>query len=127
MKKKTNNVDELAKESERLSNAIYDFEILLENSKDLDEKKRFLWKQIYRNAVDDRASAAALFNNAYASMGQTSTDHIAMGATLVKYLEKMSKSNQQLLDLSSLINKDEEQNSKIDPDDLFSKIEGKDA
>lgn len=123
MKKKSPaDVTSLAKEVEKQSVAMYDFEVLLDNTKGLDEKKCLLWKQIYRNAVDDRASAGSLFNNAYSSMGQASTDHLAMGATLVKYLEKMTKSNQQLLELSALISKDEEQNTRIDPDDIFRQI-----
>ena len=104
----------------------YDFEDVVNSAKGLDEKKRLLWKQIYKNAVDDRASAGILFTNAFSSMGQTSTDHMAMGTTLVKYLEKMSKANQQLLDLSSIISRDDEQNSQVDPDDIFRQIEGKD-
>ena len=41
---------------------------------------------------------------------------------LNKYLERMNKSNEQLLKLADLIARAEEQSSKIDPDDLFSKI-----
>ena len=104
----------------------YDFEEVVNSAKGLDEKKRLLWKQIYKNAVDDRASAGILFTNAFSSMGQAATDHIAMGTTLVKYLEKMSKANQQLLELSSIISRDDEQNSQVDPDDIFRQIEGKD-
>ena len=106
---------------------MYDFEILLDETKNLDKKKKVLWKQIYRNAVEDRSSAAILFDNAFKTMGQSSTDHISMGATLTKYLEKMTKSNQQLLELSALISKDEEQASNINPDDLFQRIEDKDV
>lgn len=126
-KKKLDDISSIAAEAEKQASAMYDFEVLLDETKGLDDKKRLLWKQIYRNAVDDRSSAATLFNNAFATMGQTATDHIAMGATLVKYLEKMSKSNQQLLELSSLISSEEEQSTKIDPEDLFNRIgEGND-
>ena len=121
-KKSVNNISQLVKEAEKQATAMYDFELLLDSTRGLDEKKRILWKQIYRNAVEDRSSAGLLFNNAYSSMGQASTDHLAMGVTLVKYLEKMTKSNQQLLELSALISKDEEQNTKIDPDDIFRRI-----
>ena len=124
-KKNLSDVDALAEEAKKQSAAMYDFEILLDETKNLDEKKKILWKQIYRNAVEDRSTASVLFENAFKTMGQSSTDHISMGSTLVKYLEKMSKSNQQLLELSALISKDEEDNSKIDPDDLFAKIEDK--
>lgn len=128
MKKKNIDTDAntLAKEAERMSSSMYDFEVLLDNSKNLDDKKRMLWKQIYRYAVEDRSTANTLFTGAYSTMGQASTDHLAMGSTLAKYLEKMSKSNQQLIELSALMTKDEEQNAKINPDDLFQQIEDKD-
>ena len=122
--KKTQAVDltSIAKEAEKQASTMYDFETLLNDSKGLDEKKKLLWKQIYRNAVEDRSSAAVLFESAHKTMGQSSTDHISMGSTLTKYLEKMTKSNQQLLELSALISKDEEQAANIDPDDIFKRI-----
>lgn len=122
MKKKHIDVSDLEKEAEKQASKMYDFEVLLDDTKDLDEKKRLLWKQIYRNAVEDRSSAAILFETAFKTMGSSSTDHISMGSTLVKYLEKMSKSNQQLLELSELISRDEEKSTKIDPDDIFRRI-----
>ena len=90
--------------------------------KSLDSKKKILWKQIYKNAVDDRSSALMLFTEVYGTMAKTSTDHVALGSTLVKYLEKMSKSNQQLIDLSNLITRDETESSKFDTDDVFNQI-----
>lgn len=122
MKKKTADFSKMAEEADKQSSAMYNFEVLLDESKNLDQKKKILWKQIYRNAVEDRASAAVLFESAYKTMGQSSTDHISMGSTLTKYLEKMTKSNQQLLELSALISKDEEQATNIDPDDIFKRI-----
>lgn len=108
----------IKKQNEMLS----EFQLELEKLKTLDAKKKILWAQIYQNAVDDRNSALMLFTAAYAGMNQSPSDHIAMGGILVKYLEKMTKSNQQLIDLSLLIAKDEEQNDQIDPDDLFKEI-----
>jgi len=127
MKKNNTDIASVAKEAKKQSSTMYDFEALLDKSKNTDEKKRLLWKQIYRHAIEDRSTANALFVSAYATMGQTSTDHLAMGVTLVKYLEKMTKSNQQLLELSALISKDEEQLSNIDSDDMFQRIEGEDV
>ena len=49
-------------------------------------------------------------------------EHAAIGAILSKYLERMNKSNEQLLKLSEIIARAEAENSKIDPDDLFSQI-----
>lgn len=116
-------MSEINKQSDNLS----DFEIEIEKLKNVDSRKKILWQQIYRNAIDDRSAASALFTECYAAMGKTATDHAAMGSVLVKYLEKMSKSNQQLIDLSLLMSKDEEQSHGIDPDDLFREIEGEDG
>jgi hypothetical protein len=126
-KKQETDIQALANEAKKASSTMYNFETLLDGTKGLDEKKCLLWKQIYRNAVEDRESASILFNSAYMTMGTGSTDHISMGATLVKYLEKMTKSNQQLLELSALISKDEEQQTNVDPDELFQRIGDKDV
>jgi len=100
-----------------------DFELELEKMKGLDGKKKILWSQIYTHALDDRNSALALFTEAYAQLGKTSEDHVILGGVLVKYLEKMTKSNQQLIDLSILISKDEEAAEQINSEDLFKEIE----
>lgn len=115
-------ISQIKKQDENLSN----FEIELEKLKSLDPKKRILWSQIYQNAVDDRNSALTLFTAAYANMTQTAQDHIALGSILVKYLEKMSKSNQQLIDLSLLLTKEDEKNEQINPEDLFKEISEED-
>ena len=121
------NIEDKLKKIEKDSDRLYEFEELLENTKSLDPKKKILWKQIYRNAVQDRSYALSLYTELYQTMTSTSSDHIALGSTLTKYLEKASKSNQQLLDLSVLIAKDESENSKYDPDTIFSKIEDSDV
>lgn len=118
-------IDDKIKEVENQTDRLSDFELEILKLKNLDNKKKILWQQIYKNAVDDRSSALMLFTEAYAGMGKSSTDHVAIGGILVKYLEKMSKSNQQLIDLSLLISKDEEQNVSMDPEDLFREIEEK--
>jgi len=43
---------------------------------------------------------------------------------LASYIEKMGKSNDQLIRLSELISKAEKANDAIDPDELFKRIEG---
>ena len=113
-------MSEVDKQIDNLSN----FEKEIQKLKGVEERKKILWQQIYRNAVDDRSGALMLFTEAYSCMGKSATDHVAMGGTLVKYLEKMTKSNQQLIDLSLLMSKDEEQSVNMDPDDLFREIEG---
>ena len=47
----------------------------------------------------------------------------SVGPTLSKYLERMNKSNDQLIKLAELIAKEEERSDSVDPDDIFKKID----
>ena len=88
------------------------------------DKKKLLWKEIYENAVIDRDNASMLFDDAWKNMSEGSTGHVTMGGVMTKYLERMCKSNEQILRLAELIAKAEEESAKIDPDDIFSEIQG---
>ncbi|HAO23615.1 MAG TPA: hypothetical protein DCQ49_00590 [Methylophaga sp.] len=95
---------------------------LLESIETTEDKKKLLWKEIYENALYDRANAEILFNEAYTSMQSSSSEHISLGPILTKYLERMNRTNEQLLKLAELVSKAEEQSNRIDPEDIFSKI-----
>lgn len=130
MSKKTGaaieNLKEIEKKLQKIredDDRVSDFVVELEKMKSLDPKKRILWSQIYKNAIDERASAAMLFGEAYATMSSSAADHVSMGTTLVKYLERMSKANQQLLDLSASITQEEAENTKLDPEKIWAQIE----
>lgn len=100
------------------------FSELLADIQSLDSKRKALWIEIYNNAVSDREKACMLFTEAYKSMGTSNTMeyHVSLGSTMTKYLERMSKCNDQILDLANLIIKVEEREQKIDPETLFDKI-----
>ena len=100
------------------------FEEILEKIEHADNKKKLLWREIYENALLDRQNAHILFVEAYTAMSQGTTEHATLGSTLTKYLERMNKSNDQLLKLAELISKSESEYSAINADDLFSKIQG---
>ena len=99
------------------------FSELLDSLQATENRKKMLWKEIYDNAIKDRLNAYMLFTGIYVSMGNSTTDQITVGSTLSKYLERMNKSNDQLIKLAELIAKEEESNSAVDPDDIFSKID----
>ena len=102
------------------------FADLLDSIETSADKKKMLWKEIYENAVVDRENAHVLFLDAWKQMGQGVAEHVTLGPTMAKYLERMCKSNEQILRLSEQIAKAEDAAAKIDPDDLFSQInEGK--
>ena len=117
-------IQSLASANEDAEKKITEFEKILDSVENLDSRKMFLWLEIYNNAKNDRTCASALFTQAYAQLGQTSSEHVTLGSTLVKYLERMNKANEQLLSLANLITKEIEQQRTVDADDIFTQIEG---
>jgi len=113
-------IDKIASSEEKISN----FSEILDGLSSTDSKTKSLWREIYENAVSDRERAAILYTEAYKSMGQSSTDHAALGSTMTKYLERMCKSNDQILSLADLIQKSEAQQEKVNPNELFDQILG---
>jgi len=115
-------MEDLIKRLEKSKKKIKDFADLLDSIESVKDKRKALWKEIYENAITDRENAYVLFHEAYSAMTNTAAEHISVGPILNKYLERMNRSNEQLLKLADLISKAEEQASKIDPEDIFSKI-----
>ena len=100
------------------------FADLLDSIESTEDKKKHLWREIYENAITDRENASLLFTDAYSKMQSGIAEHMSLGPIMSKYLERMNKSNEQILRLAELIGKTEERASRIDPDDLFDKIQG---
>ena len=103
---------------------IKNFADILDNIDSLEDKKKMLWKEIYENALEDREKAKMLFNDAYISMTGGVNEHMNIGAIMSKYLERMTRSNDQILKLAELIAKEEEKSETISEDDIFGKING---
>mgnify|MGYP001444489660 CR=1 FL=1 len=118
----TKKIDKLIDKKNKSEEKIKTFSSLLDDLSETDSNKKALWKEIYENAVSDRDRAGTLFTEAYKSMGNSASDHAALGTVMTKYLERMCKSNDQILSLADLISKAEHNESKVDPDDLFDKI-----
>ena len=110
--------------NEKKENSIKNFADILDNIDSLEDKKKLLWKEIYENALEDREKSKMLFNDAYISMQGGVNEHMNIGAIMSKYIERMSKSNDQILKLAELIAKEEEKSNTVSPDDIFSQIEG---
>lgn len=108
---------------DKLQKKVKDFSEMLQNIEHADAKKKILWKEIYENAVLDRQNAHVLFVEAYTTMSQGTTEHATLGSTLTKYLERMNKSNDQLLKLAEIMTKSEAEFNQINADDLFDKIQ----
>ena len=97
------------------------FSELLDTIDSLEDKKKHLWKEVYENALSDRESASFLFTNLLKDMSGAS-QHALLGTIATKYLERMCKSNDQILRLAELVAKAEESSATFDPEDVFNEI-----
>ena len=110
--------------NEKKEDQIKNFADILDNIDSLEDKKKMLWKEIYENSINDREKAKMLFNDAYMSMQGGVNEHMNIGTIMSKYLERMCRSNDQILKLAELIAKEEEKSETISDDDIFGKING---
>lgn len=110
--------------NEKKENSIKNFADILDNIDSLEDKKKMLWKEIYENALEDREKSKMLFNDAYISMQGGVNEHMNIGSIMSKYIERMSKSNDQILKLAELIAREEEKSEAISEDEIFGKING---
>lgn len=113
----------LSSKEQELRKKIEKFSSVLDTIKTTDSKVKTLWREIYENAIVDRENASLMFTDAWQRMqNQGTTDHATIGSTVAKYLERMCKSNEQILRLAELIAKVEEESTQINSDDVFAQI-----
>lgn len=123
----TDNIEKISEKfdkNDKKETQIKNFSDILDNIDTLKDKKKVLWKEIYENALEDREKAKILFNDAYISMSGGTNEHMNIGSIMSKYIERMSKSNDQILKLAELIAKESEKSEEISTDDIFSQING---
>lgn len=107
---------------------IKEFTIMIESLETISEKQKKLWIQIYQNAVIDRMNAYISWNDLYSRVYGNANEHALHGQNLARYMERMSKSNEQLLKLSEQISlsspkKTDTDSVNISDDDIYSKLE----
>lgn len=109
----------------KINKQLKDFSSLLDSLSSLEDKKKALWKQIYENAVTDRKNAYILFGDLYKDVHNNANEHAIHGPTLSKYLERMEKSNQQLIKLAEMIDDvvEEEEDLLADEDSIYDRIQ----
>jgi len=112
-------IDKLSKKKTKIEQ----FSDILDGLTSTEDKKKLLWKEIYENALEDRGSAKILFEDLMLQSRGNTANHSMFGSIMSKYLERMSKCNDQILRLAELIAKEEEKN-QMSPDDIFNQIEG---
>ena len=118
----TKKLDKAIKNASAITKKVERFGDLLDAISSLEDKRKHLWKEIYENSLTDRENAAILFTDVYQEMQGNAMQHSALGPTAAKYLERMCKSNDQILKLAELISRAEEEAGTINPDDIFDKI-----
>ena len=124
---KENEVEKLSKnidKNESKENQIKNFSDILDSIDSLENKKKMLWKEIYENALEDREKSKIMFNDAYIAMQGGINEHMNIGAIMSKYIERMSRSNDQILKLAELIAREEEKEETFSDDDIFKRING---
>jgi hypothetical protein len=109
-------IEKNSKSEEKIKN----FGDILDELETTEEKKKLLWKEIYENALDDREQARMLFTDLFLQSQGNSTNHLNFGPLMAKYLERMNKSNDQILRLAELIAKEEDKPLNVDA--IFSKM-----
>lgn len=107
---------------------LLDFDELLMDATDVDDRTKSLWIEIYRNACRDREVIDMLYTDItkFVLGSGSSTDptaHAVHGPTITKYIEKISRANDQLLKLADLIQSYRRDADRIDPDSILSEIE----
>jgi len=113
-------LDKITKKEKKIA----EFSDLLKTLTDIDDKKRVLWLEIYENAVDDRENASILFTDTLMQVKGNAANHNILGPVIAKYLERMSRANDQILKLAELVAR--EDSKPMDPDSIFDRISNDD-
>ena len=114
------NVEKFIDTVKKKEKKVEKFSDLLDSLHNTEDKKKLLWKEIYENALNDRESAGILFTDLLMETRGNVANHATHGAILSKYLERMSKSNDQILRLAEIISKEEAK--PVDINDIYSQI-----
>ena len=96
------------------------FSDILDSLTSTEDRKKLLWKEVYENAINDRESANTLFTDLLIQCKGNASNHSLFGQHMSKYLERMSKSNDQILRLAELIAKEDQ--VTVDPNAIFDQI-----
>lgn len=99
---------------------IKQFSDILNELSSTEDKKKMLWKEIYENAINDRENAGILFTDTLMQVKGNAANHNILGPVIVKYIERMSRANDQILKLAELIANEE--SKEMSMDSIYDKI-----
>ena len=117
-------MNDLQEKIDKKNKKIENFGDILDSIERTEDKRKLLWREIYENALNDRENAKILFSDLMIQSQGNTANHTIFGPIMSKYLERMSKSNDQILRLAELIDKAESRSETINPDDIFNEITG---
>lgn len=109
---------------ERLEDGVKSFNDLVDSLDSLSEQKKSLWKEVYYNAITDRRAAYVLYNDLLAGVIGQPAQHAIHGPILAKYIERVSRSNDQIIRLAELVAEAQavESAANTSPNDIFDRI-----
>lgn len=102
------------------------FNALLKDIEDLDEKKRLLWLEIYENALTDRQNAYSNYVTLVKICQEKSSEHAVHGKTMATFLERMGRANDQMIKLAELIAKAQAKDDGPSHNDIYDMINKRD-
>lgn len=88
---------------EQVASDIATFNGLLDTLTTTEDRKKDLWKKIYHNALIDRRNAFLMYHDLVKSINKDPTQHAILGTHIAKYLERMSKANDQIIRLAEIV------------------------
>ena len=83
--------------------SLKEFNELLDSIASTEDKQKSLWRQIYENSVTDRMNSYIIWLDLYRAVHGNPTEHAIHGQNLSRYIERMSKANDQLIKLAELV------------------------
>lgn len=104
---------------------LQEFKGMLDSISTLEDKKKVLWMHIYENAVEDRRNAYALLFELIGHVQGNSAEHLLNGPIITKYIERMSRANDQILKLAELVQKAHEESQSVSEDEIWAQLEKK--
>jgi len=104
---------------EQITEQTKSFEKLLEGIESINDRKRQLWVEIYKNALQDRVNAYAMYVQLAKIVRDDSPEHAVHGQNIARYIERMSRANDQLTKLAELIAEAEKKSEDIDVSQIY--------
>lgn len=103
---------------------VKEFTELLDSLATVEDRTKSLWRQIYENAVNDRKNAYIMWVDLYIHVHSNPAEHAVHGQNLSRYLERMSKANDQILKLADLVSQasEEEVEASVSEEDIYQQI-----